>query len=285
MILKKLLLLTKIFSLTTSIALASKTLAHGDIHDRIKDLGKKLAKSPSDTTLLIERGRLYLDAHHTQEAKTDFDKAIALEPQYYSAYYYLAQAHLADHKSNEALIAVEKFMLHQSEEAPRARGLALRGDIYRASGKPADAAIVYAESLALKKLDALPDEYVRLADTYLEADKNNTEKALAVLDQGIHQLGNLQALAQRAITIEQQSGRPEAALLRLNRLIKQNKPTAHLLLQKGKMLKNINELEQATRTFEEALAMIEQMPLARRDTPAMQSLREDITTQMNTIQK
>jgi predicted negative regulator of RcsB-dependent stress response len=285
------------------IFLASKSLAHGDILHRIEALDKKLTERPNDPVLLIERGRLYLDAHQPQDAKRDLDQALKLTPDDALAHYYLAQANLEAKKNNEALIALDFFLQHEDQEAPRTRGLALRGDIYRASGKPKEAAIAYAESLALKKLDALPDDYVRLADTYLQintqletkapretktlldARKNNIEKALAVLDQGILQLGSLHTLVQRAITIELESNQPQSALKRLDQLITQNKATPYLLLQKGKILKNINELQQATETFQTALILIEQMPQARRNTQAMQTLGEDIVAQMNVVEQ
>jgi tetratricopeptide (TPR) repeat protein len=263
----------------------SETFAHGDIHHRIDNIGKQLAKSPDDTTLLIQRGRLYLDAHHNREAKRDFNKALKLSPQNTAVYYYLAQVNVDAKENSEALKNIDIFLHDENQEAPRARGLALRGDILRVSGKPAEAAKAYAESLQLKKTDALPDDYVRLADTYLEANASDTPQALQALDQGITQLGNLQALQQRAIDIELQSNQPQAAVKRIDQLIQQNKPSPYLLLDKGKILKSMGALPEANETFKTALAIIDEMSPIRRNTPAIQNVQADIAVQMTAIGK
>lgn len=276
---KTLMRLQKVVAVLIAILWASESLAHGDMHHRINDLTRQLSKSSKDTTLLLERGRLYLDARHPQEAIADFTHVLKLAPQDYGVYFYLAQANLAVKKNNAALLALDTFMQHQNQDAPRARGLALRGDIYHASGKFADAALAYTESLQYKKSSALPDDYIHLANTYLAADKNNTVKATAVIDEGIQHLGNLHALEQRALAIELEANQPQAALQRINRLLAQS-PTPHLLMQKGKMLKNMGDMEQAMTTFAAAITSIEQMPAARSNTPAMQTLRKEITQQM-----
>jgi predicted Zn-dependent protease len=273
----------KLLLTSAIILLASETFAHGDIHHRIEGLGKQLAKSPEDTTLLIERGRLYIDAHQNRQAKRDFNKTLKLTPQNTAVYYYLAQANVDAKENSEALKNIDIFLQQENQDAPRARGLALRGDILRVSGKPAEAANAYAESLQLKKTEALPDDYVRLADTYLEADASNTTQALQVLDQGITQLGNLQALQQRAIDIELQSNQPQAAVKRIDQLISQNKPSPYLLLEKGKILKSMGELPKANETFKTAVAVIDEMSPIRRNTPAIQNVQADIAVQMVAI--
>ncbi len=280
MSLKKSLSLKKTLFLFIIILWTNGAIAHGDVHHRIDDLTQQLSKSPEDNTLLLERGRLYLDARHPQEAIADFTQVLKFAPQDYGVYFYLAQANLAAKKNDAALLAVDTFMQHQNQDAPRARGFALRGDIYRANGKFADAILAYKESLKYKKANALPDDYILLANTHLAADASSIKQAISVLDQGILHLGHLHALEQRAIAIELEAKQPHAALARVNRLFAQT-PTPHILLQKGKILNIMGEAEEATATFAAAMTAIEQMPATRSNTPAMQALRKEIVQQMN----
>lgn len=253
----------------------SSVHAHGDVHERIEKLTKKHAAQPSDE-ILVRRARLYLEEGHAEAARDDLLAALQAAPARYESYYYLGQAQLLLKAYPEALQAAGQFVAKADNDAARSRGHTLRGDILHAAGKPLDAAGAHQQALALAAVPD-PEHYLKAADALHAA---RSPRALGVLDCGIDRLGPLATLQERAFAIEMEATRYEAALQRVERMLATQQTTPQLLYKKGMVLKALKRTEPSKQSFQAALAEIEALPPSRKETRAMQSLRETLYAEL-----
>jgi tetratricopeptide (TPR) repeat protein len=237
-------------------------------------------QTTADTPELhLKRGELYLHAEHPQEALSDFQHALKLAPTRKDIHYY-SQAELALGKTSNALLHVNLLLQHANSNAARARAFKLRGDIFYYQHKFRDAAIDHSQTIELKGKEALPDDFVRVADTYLEADNDNAMIAVDWLNRGIKELGSLAVLEERALSIETDHKIYDAALMRIDRLLSQGQRLPFLYYQKGEILDLKGEHATALASFRQALAALDEIPPTRRNTPAMMQFRNKIQTRI-----
>jgi len=254
----------------------SDVSAHGDIHERIDALSEDVNHSAGDIEKLIRRGQLYLESGHSEEALDDFTLALKQDPQRNEIHFYIAQTQLAMKNSDKAFARVNIFLQNADSNAPRARGLLLRGDIYAKEKKLDEAAIDYTQVVAQKKLEALPDDYVRVADTYLAADAKNAALALDWLNRGIEKLGSLAVLEERALNIEISEKRYPDAIARIDRLIEQKNRLYYFYYKKGDIFAMQGDDYNAKKMYAQALEAINTLPASRKNTPALLQLKQDI---------
>ena len=77
--------------------------AHGTGHEAITALTAKLAETPNDTQLLVERGEQYLSHADLPSARADFEKALRIHPNLDAARVRLAMVLRDEGKLDEAL--------------------------------------------------------------------------------------------------------------------------------------------------------------------------------------
>jgi len=249
--------------------------AHGDVHERIEKLTKKFADQPGDE-VLIRRARLFLEQEHAEAAREDLLAALQVAPARYESYYYLGQAQLMLKAYPEALQAADRFVARADNDAARSRGHTLRGDILLAKGKPLEAADAHLKALAHTAAPD-PEHYIKTADAFHAA---RSPRALDVLERGIARLGPLVTLHERAFTIEMETARYQDALRRVDRMLATQQTTPQLLYKKGVVLKALKRPEPAKLAFQAALAEIEALPPLRKETRAVQSLRETLYAEL-----
>lgn len=254
------------------------TLAHGDVHERIHDLNREIAHHPKNADLLIKRGQLFLDEGHADHAHDDLAKAIKLAPGRIDALFYLARAQLVLKQPDAALESARQFLRQATNDAAKARGHVLTGDILSVSGKPLAAAEAYLTAVRLSK-DIKPDHVLYAADAFHSAGK--TDKAIEVLNDGIARLGPLHVLSERALTLEMEQQRYESALRRVDQMLATHQRMPFLLYKKGMILKALARMDESKRTFAAALEEIDGLPEARKQTPALESLRTSLLAEMN----
>lgn len=250
-----------------SLIAASTVQAHGDVHERIEKLTQKFAQHPTDE-ILVRRARLYLEEGHAEAARSDLIKALEFAPDRYESFYYLAQSYLMLKRHSEAAQAAEQFIAKADNDSARARGLTLQGDILMAAAKPLEAANVYMAALA-RTPEPDPEHYIKAADAFHAAGKSD---ALEVLAEGIAKLGPLATLEERALAIEIDTRRYEAALNRIEQMLAANRRGAFLHHKKGQVLATLNRSQESEQAFRAALAEIEGLPPQRRGTRAIQEL-------------
>jgi len=103
-------------------------------------------------------------------------------------------------------------------------------------------------------------------EAYLSAGE--TDRSLQTLNTGLDRLGPLTALNEKALTIEIDTQRYDAALVRVEKMLASNSQTPHLLYRKGVIHKLMGQAELSRQAFDAALSELNRLPVERQNTPA-----------------
>ena len=246
--------------------------AHGSVHDQIHKLSHDIEHHPKQAELWLKRGRLYMEDEHWQEAKADFEHALALDAELLSAHYFLARVrrHLGD--GDGALRSVEVFLngLEPETRGGRFRGHSLRGEILMSLSRYGEAAEDFGRALELADTPR-PMHYLSHADALVAAER--TEAALSALDAGVARLGPIAPLENRALELLAALGRDEQAVDRLRRRIASQPSVAGLRVELGEALLRLEKGSEATVAFNAALKILDDLPAGRSAVPAMRAMR------------
>ena len=254
--------------------LTGQALAHGSLHGQIQELTATMRREGQNPQLLVQRGRLHMEHGNHRSATRDFLSALKLHPGERSAYYYLAEQALNQKKFPAAQRYAEQFlaMLH-GEAGAIVRGRSLYGQILFAQGQYRAAETSFRIAVD-QAAEPTPEHYLHLADA--QSNAGATEEALASLDEGMQRLGMLTVLQNRAIGLNIESKAWDAALTRLDALIVQGQGLPALYLRKARVLLAADRQATAQEVAHQGLALVEQVPAARRETPAMKQLHAEL---------
>lgn len=264
--------------LTVLLGYSGVLFAHGNVHEHIHRLDLKIAHHPQDVSQLIERGQLLLNEGHADAALADFKTARRMAPGRIEILYYLARAQLMLKKPDSALQSAKTFLRNVNNDSARARGHILIGDILSASAKPLQAGEAYLSALGLSH-EAEPDYWLNAANAFHTAGK--TDKAIAILNDGIRRLGPLHVLNARAVDLELEQKQYSAALHWVDQMLATRQRTPFLLYQKGKILKSLDRADESRQTFTLALQAIDRLAESRRQSHAFQELKTLLLTEIN----
>jgi tetratricopeptide (TPR) repeat protein len=103
------------------------------------------------------------------------------------------------------------------------------------------------------------------------------EPALAVLDEGVAQIGSIATIELAAIEIETGLGRTDAALARIERVVATAQRREPWDARAGAILEAAGRTAEARRAFEASRRAIEALPAPRRRAPATIALAERVT--------
>lgn len=254
--------------------LTGQALAHGSLHTQIQDLSATMRRDGKSAPLLIKRGRLQMEHGNHKAATQDFLTALKLNPEERSAYYYLAEQAFNQNKLPDARRYAEKFLaVLKGEPGAIVRGQSLYGQILVEQGQ--HRAAVMAFRIAVDQAaEPSPELFLHLADAQSKAGA--TAEALASLDEGMQRLGLLPVLQNKAVGLNVASQAWDEGLKRLDALITQGQGLPELYLRKAKILQAAERQAMAQEAVQQGLASIEQVPAARRETPAMKQLRAEL---------
>jgi tetratricopeptide (TPR) repeat protein len=251
-----------------------QALAHGSLHVQIQELTATMRREGKSAPLLVQRGRLQMEHGNNKSATEDFLLAVKRNPGERSAYYYLAEQAFNLHKFPDARRYVEKFLaMLKGESGAIVRGQSLYGQILLAQGQNGAAAQSFRIAVD-RAAEPSPEHYLHLAEAQSKAGA--AKDALSSLDEGMQQLGMLTVLQNKSISLNIESKAWDDALKRLDALIMQGQGLPELYLRKARILLAAERQPIAQEAVQEGLASLDQIPAARRDTPAMQQLRADL---------
>jgi predicted Zn-dependent protease len=251
--------------------------AHGAVHEQIERLDARIAEQPGQADLYLQRGRLFLEDRHYEEAGRDFRRALQIDPHLRAAHYFHGDSLLKRGDAAGAEREARAFLaaLGEEDRGGLLRGYRLLGQSLADQGKSLEAAAAFQTALSHAP-EPDPAHYRDCAAAWLAAGPAHRKTALEILDSGIARLGLLPALQEMAVDIELQAGRPDAAAKRLDRLIAQGQGRERWLLRKGEILLQAGRTPEARQAFEEALAAIEALPPGRRNTRALRELEREV---------
>jgi len=261
------------------LAAASPLLAHGDVHDQIDALTKRIAAEPENAELRLRRGELRRVHGDTELALADYREAARLDPSLEAVGLCVARAFLEGGRPAEAAPPLERALARRPDDA---EALLLRARVHAALGETARAAALFPRALAAAK-SPTPDLYAETARA-LAAD-GRREDALAALESGLSRLGHPVSLEEAALEMELALGRTDAALARLGRLASASKRPERWLARRAEVLERAGRPVEAREAFTSAVHAIETLPPRLRASRATAALEESVRAGLARVPK
>lgn len=244
--------------------------AHPAIDRQIADLTARMAAAPADATLYVRRGELHRIHRDWALAEADYSTAQGLDPDLPEVTLGLGLLQVDAGKPAEAVVTLNRFL---SSRPTHSAGLAARGRAKVELKQFASAADDFTAALEhLGNGPGQPSYYLERARALVAASEENIGRALSGLDQGLEQLGQPVTLQLLAIEYELRLQRTDAALARLEKIASQSgrKETWHL--RRAEILELAGRVDDARRSYGEALEAIASLPRGRRDNRAVKRL-------------
>lgn len=250
--------------------------AHGTGHEVITALTAQLAERPNDTALLVERGEQYLSHADLPSARADLEKALRIDPKLDAARVRLAIVTRDEGKPDEALRMVSGVLERQSTNH---LARSIRADLYASAGRPAEAVADY-NTLLVTQVTPRPDLFLARARAEMAVSSNRWSAAVRGLDQGIVRLGPVPSLHLMALDLEEQGRDYKAALRRVDTIIEMAPRTDRWLMRRGDILTAAGRMDDARKSYRDALAALDDLPESQRRTIASTELRRDIEARL-----
>jgi len=268
----------------TFLALAfysATVLAHGPGEERIEEISALLAEQGDQGVLYADRGRVYMDNQHWQEAMEDFNKAALLDPGYVE--YDLDRARLA-YSAGDYFRALDFISLYLLRHETATEALLIQARSYRELGQYRLAVISYEKALATRSIAGarvLPEWYVEFAEILILTGEK--DRALQILQQGIERLGTIGVFQVMAVDLEVSLGRYDAALKRIDQLLNQSQRQDLWLARRADILFRAGRREEAERSYRQAWAALQQLPQRLQNVPASKKLAADLEARISTL--
>ena len=245
-------------------------LAHGDVHEEIAATTKRIAESPADAKLYLQRGELHRAHQDWTAAAADFDKAQELDPTL--VFVDLARgAMLGEARRTEAAkVALDRFISRRPDDAA---GYIARARVLAEAESWQAAAEDFAQAIARSK-EPEPTLFIERSRAFREMKK--MDDAIRALDEGIARMGPLIVLMQAALDLETEAGRTDAALARVGKIIDASPRKERWLTRRGALLEKAGRADAAREAFTAAQSALASVPADRRSTAAMQDLAKSI---------
>lgn len=257
---------------------STAAFAHGDLHEQIVAISKRIRADPNDAGLVFRRAELYRDHEQWPEAVADYDRAEKLAPGFESVNLGRGKLYLATGKLDAARAQLDIVLKARPTHVD---ALATRAQVLQAQGEPLAAAADYAQAIA-NATSPEPDYYLGRAKALADADPVQIDGALATLDAGISRLGKLPTLSLAAIELEIDRGHFDAGLARLDAFRDGQSRQEGWLQRRGDLLAQAGRNDDAKAAWRDALLALNGLPPRLRGTGAMIELRARLMQRLQT---
>ena len=259
-------------AVTGWICASGKAGAHGDVHERINAITVQIKQSPSNAPLYFERAELYRVDGDFTNALADLNLAARIDPTLRRVDFCRGRVLFEAGKLNEALPPLNKYLATNPEdpEAYTTRARALRKV---SQFKPA--AEDYTIAIETTRIPS-PELYIERAECFRGLGR--LEEALRGLDEGIRKFGPLVTFELPAIDLEVALKRYDAALARIDRVSARWQRKETWLVRRAEVLKQAGREAESKKSYADALAALDRLPPAHRNTRASLDLEARIRT-------
>ncbi len=183
------------------------------MHETIALLTQRIADSPADAALYLERGIAYSNDGQLALSLADYREAERLGDPVLVAF----DLGVLHYRAGDYAAAREALTRTLTRFPQHARALDYRARAAREAGDTR-AAVADFEALFALEAGVNPGHYISAAELLASLPDRGVPAALALLDRGMLQLGVIPQLQQRAIAFERERGSLAAALARLETL-------------------------------------------------------------------
>lgn len=257
----------RLAGLLLCIASAGGAHGHAGAHAQIEWLDRQIAKTPDSQSLYIQRGITWSDDGQFEQAATDLAHAEGLG----DAVNVALAIGILRYRQGDMSAALEHLNRYLEKFPGDTHALEYRARVKRDTGDLAGAVSDFEALFALRP-NPDPGYYISAAEMLASDPERGTDAALALLDQGMEQLGPAPQLQQYAIDLEARRKHYPAALERLRSMQDSLGSSPQWQADMGAMQAKTGDME-ASRTY--YLAAQRQL-LQLRQTPARQALQQRV---------
>ena len=213
---------------------------HEGKHEQIDAATKAIEEAPKDYSRRMARAELYLVHGELKACRSDLEVARSMAPQEPSRQLMEGRLEFACGEFEQALALAQPFLLSEERDQQYFTALLLR------------------------------------AELHLTCEEGGLSKAITGLEQGVERMGPVVGLLLRLAQLEEEAGRIDSALSRIESLAAQSsrKETWHKM--RGDILLRAERADEARTAYQDAWEALEQLPPKRRKTLSMRRLAEEI---------
>jgi tetratricopeptide (TPR) repeat protein len=266
----------------TGLLALSAALAHPELDWQIAQLTARIEAGPDDPQLYLQRGELHRIHRDWSAAESDYRRARKLQPDLTVVDYYLGRMKLEAGHPKQAKKLLDRFL---AKEPDRPKALVARARVLSHLGQPLAAARDYTRALDAFGEDQRPDPsyYLERARALTSAGSEYVDDAVRGLDEGLARLGQPVTLQLRAIELEVECGRYDAALARLDLIASRADRKESWLLRRAEVLERAGRVDEARRAYAAALDAIETLPFSRSGSRATLRLKTQAATALERL--
>lgn len=250
----------------------SALTAHQQLERRVAALSKQIHEQPAQAPLYLSRGELYRVSRDWRAAFADYAAAERLDPELDAVALARARLFLDLERGDRAARSLDDLLAREPRHGP---ALLLLARALATQGRHDEAA--RAAEQALRHHRALRPEDVSFAAHCFESSRPpQPARALACLELGLAKLGPCLAVELHALEREQELGRFDDGLKRLDRLQSHARRTENLCLRRGLLLEQAGRPELAEQAFAAGQRALDELPASRRELPLVNQLRRQL---------
>lgn len=248
--------------------LPTLAFGHGALHERIAELEAQLISKPDDAALHFTLADVY--QHHGNWAATLHELTIVdrLAPAQFETNLLRGQALAAGGQMVAAKTALDAFLAAHPRHS---LGLMARARVVGALGDRQQAAVDFARAVQVAEVPE-PDWIAELA-RFLEL-AGRREEALRALDEGLGKLGPIPSLQLEAIELEITASRADAAVARIDAMMKSAPRPEPWMAAKASALARCGRIADSRAAWQGLIAHLAQLPPLERGSHAMSRLAE-----------
>ncbi|MBI4578671.1 MAG: tetratricopeptide repeat protein, partial [Planctomycetes bacterium] len=237
--------------------------------EMIDALSVRIEKEPRRAELYLQRGEMYREHGDWDGAMADFERAARLDPD-------LAGLDLARGRTllDAGWVQFAELVLtsYVGGYPTDARGHDLLGEALERRARFLPAAAEFAKAIETDP-QPTPERYIAQARALAAAGEEHVPEALAALDAGIRRLGKpIVSVQVVAIDLELRRRNYDAALARVQTLADQSARKEQWHFRRGDVLRRAGRADEAREAYRQALAAIDKLSPARRQTPSVREL-------------
>lgn len=255
---------------------AARAFAHGDVHPRILEFTEQIKRSPTNTTLYIQRAELYrIDGDYTN-ALADLNHVAQLDRKLKRVDFLRGQVQLEAGQPQSAITPLNRYL---ADQPPDAEAYTVRARVLVKLNRHAPAIEDYTQAL---KFSATPNPelYIERAAAWRTLDK--PEEAIRGLDEGIRRLGPIVTLQLPAVDAELALKHTDAALARIDTVMSRLQRKETWLVRRAEILRGANREAEARTNYFAALEAINRLPASHRGTRMTLELESRIRASLAT---
>ena len=260
------------------VSLPPAVFAHGDLFLRIQDLTARIQSGTNPVApLYLERGELKRTHGDPAGAQEDYELAAKASPGIVDVDLCRARLLVDTEKLQDALALFDKVAAASPEHTEvfidRARLKMKLGD---RKGAIAD----YRKGAFLA---ASPEPEIFIEWARALAAEKQVPEALNALDTGVKTIGPQIKLHECALDIELQRANTNAAVSRIDEIIKIAFRKERWWAQRGDLLSGMGKAPEARYSYEQSIKAMDKLPPRLQQTPAMITLRKNVAAALGTV--